>query len=150
MFHAFLPQFFAVLLPPWIKGIEFPLDLLVSPDAGPANLVQLKQTLAATFPKYRSSEHPISIADGVEVLLPYPLSILLRVPPLRPPPESLENQKLHAAVRLRGNSGAVILRPSPQHRVQQSNQALLLHRLVRTDRFRHLAIERLDVLPARL
>jgi hypothetical protein len=80
--HAILPQLLTILLPRRIKGIEIPLDLLVSLDRRVAELTQLKQPLASIVARHGNAEYPPSIANGAKILSPHPIGILLRMSPL--------------------------------------------------------------------
>src|ERR1700730_6375650 len=68
------------------------------------------------------------------------------MPAFGPPHKPPEQQRLHARERLFGDHGTVILRPAPQHGVQQSNEVLLLGPEIVADDLLKLFIERLHVL----
>src|SRR5580704_11752902 len=114
--HPLLSQLFTVRLPDRIEGVELPFHLPMSPDLRTTGVIELQHRGATVMSYCRCGKHPASTTDRVKILPFNPFGILVWMPPLGPPPESLKNQMLHANERLLGDRGLVILCPTPQHR----------------------------------
>lgn len=115
--HARLSQLLTVLLPRWIKGIEVPLYLCGIANSCTASEYNSSIILLPSSTIHGIPKHPMPTIDCVKVFLLHPLDRLTRMASFGPSPESLENQKLHAAERPLGRNVVVILRPTTQHRV---------------------------------
>ena len=111
--HALLSQGLPVPFICRIEGVEAPLHLLVPSDGRVSQRVQRRLPPPSVPVHSRSGEHPVAKLDRVEVLLPYPVYPLVRMSPFRPSPDRPVYQVIHAAERLFGHYGAVIVRPTP-------------------------------------
>src|SRR5690554_1617545 len=72
-------------------------------------------------------KHPVSSADGMEVLFPNPAGRFVWMPTLCPPPESPENNAVQLTEGFLGHHWRVIIAPPPQYCIQAPNQCFLRH-----------------------
>src|SRR5260370_36022870 len=88
--------------------------------------------------------------ESPEVLLPGPLARFIPVSAPRPAPERMPNVVIHRRVRPLSDDVSMVVRPAPDHGVEQTNQGFLLRGAVRPNDISDIIQERFHILDRRL
>src|SRR3990167_5007125 len=128
-----------------VIGGVIPRQTFVAHDCGSRQFVQLAILPFSLAILVGVRKHPVLPTYGSEVFIPDPFSRLLRMPALRPPPDSPENQIVQLAEGLLCHDWGMVLRPPLQYRIQMADQRFLRQSPAAFNDLAHLPIERRGV-----
>jgi hypothetical protein len=144
--HSHVEAFFKVLFPGWIVGIGRGSDLGVPLNADGRGREQTDYSLFSLFRGEGTGEDPAVWPFGGEVLIFGPSARVVPVPPARPTPESLEDGMVSSMKAVFTHGMSVIECPSPDHRVEFSDQFTCRQISAFLDAFPDLSEERFNAL----
>jgi len=124
--HDHAEAVFKVDFPRGIKRICCPFDLGVSFDRDTRGGEQFDSMGPTCFVLSLPTEHPVTVADDVKVLVLDPSARLVRVPASGPLPQRPEERVIHFGEGLFTRHMAMIVRPSPEERIELSDQVFWL------------------------
>ena len=120
--HFHIETLFKVGLPIRVIRVGFILDFTMSLDSDTFGLEQSNRLSRSILSKNFSLEYPVLPTDGLEVFLLHPFDGLLWVSPFCPLPERTEDRMVYLREGFRAYHVAVIVCPSPNFRVELSDQ----------------------------
>ncbi len=143
--HFYAEALFKVLFPSRIIGVGFSLNFHMSLDRDMSRVQEII-FYDAFFGCDDSVEDPILPFDGFKVSLFNPLFRLVGVPPFRPLPQGLEDGMANSCKGDFADDVLVIVRPSPNDRVQLNDQVACRRLLIGLDERSYFPQEGGDVL----
>ena len=120
--HLYFETMLKVLLPVGIIGIGFSTHFGVSLNWSSGEIVQPHSLGFRLLFWDSSAEYPVPVALGVKVLLSYPAAGFARMPSSCPAPQYLKDEMVHRTEGPLASRVPMVVRPSPQNRVELNYQ----------------------------
>ena len=109
-----------IFLPSNVIGIGLTTDFYMTNYSYRGHIDQTDDVSPTFLCFFGCKEAPFAVTNGPKITVSYPMGLFVLVPSFSPPPEVFEDAIVNVAKGLLGTRVAMVVGPTPDHRVKHS------------------------------